>query len=775
MRVLCGRVYNYRSIEDLQLEFDESGIHALLGAPGSGKSSFLGAFGFALYGDPGTGIDLIDLRYDKADDSVPAGADFTWAHGQDTYRTLREMRRVTRGGKTVEKTIARMWHNGTEIEGITPTLMTKEVTRILGMGARAFRGANMIAQGEVDTLATATPTEVAELVEEHTGIAPLTKLRETARRAASTAQAAADAIVGNPEDVARAEANEKEAQAVAAAADADHEVATQRAARAQDEWMERDRHSTNLRAAERRATDSRHAVVAAQGAESAAQDRVLAATAAATEQGLDATVGVADLEGQRDRLQELMSTLAAAGGAARKATVDAATSQVAAQDAVATAESYDRAATVTQIDAATARRAAAEQTGREADREQAARRAEATRLDKAVSTLSAAAGEAHCPTCQQALTNAAGITADLAAQRDAAQAAADDAHRRTVAARAEFDDAGAAIAACERTLRSIDSALERAAQQRAAAEHATRVLADTETTLREIVAAAGGDAAVAAADLLDAALGAHAKLNASLAGIAAKVGAVNEVTAARGALQRARQQVGTAAAAVVDAPAPEDVALAEKETAEARARLDDANRRASDAQAMRSGAQTGLMQVTNDADIARDQWRRKQAALLEAEKARGVADTVAALRQDLLADYTRRISESASELLQRFGGEQVAFHLDSDFVPRIELADGRMRKTKLLSGGEKARAGLAFRLGISMQLTDGGLPDQIFGDEVTQYLDDAGRRAVVETIGDLFTAPILVSHTDEILDYATTVHTLHRNPLGATEVSDIAA
>lgn len=773
MRVLCGRVYNYRSIEDLQLEFDESGIHALLGAPGSGKSSFLGAFGYALYGDPGTGIDLIDLRYDKADDSVPAGADFTWAHGQDTYRTLREMRRATRGGKTTEKTIARMWHNGTELDGITPTLMTKEVTRILGMGARAFRGANMIAQGEVDTLATATPTEVAELVEEHTGIAPLTKLRETARKAASTAQSAADAIVGNPEDVDRTEANEKEAQAAADAADADYRVATERATRAQAEWRALDQQSTDLRAAERLAANSRNAVVAAQGVAAAAQDRLSAATA--TARGLDATVDLAELEDQRDRLQELMSTLAAAGGAARKAAADADAAQAAARDAATAADTYDRAAAVAQIDEATTRRAAAEQDGRAADREQAARRAEATRLDKAVATLREAVGEAHCPTCQQQLADVARTTEDLVAQRDAALAAANDAHGRTVAARALFDEAGAAIIAGERTLRSIESAREHADRLRAAADLTAHDLTVAEATLRETVAAAGGNASAAAGDLLDAAIGAHAKVRESLDVVGAKVGAVNEVSAANGALQRAQQQVETATAAVVDAPAPEDVALAEEATATARAHLDDANRTASDAQAMRSATQTGLLQVTNDADIARDQWRRKQAALLEAEKARGVADTVAALRQDLLADYTRRISESASELLQRFGGEQVAFHLDSDFVPRIELADGRMRKTKLLSGGEKARAGLAFRLGISMQLTDGGLPDQIFGDEVTQYLDDAGRRAVVETIGDLFTAPILVSHTDEILDYATTVHTLHRNPLGATEIADIAA
>lgn len=114
-------------------------------------------------------------------------------------------------------------------------------------------------------------------------------------------------------------------------------------------------------------------------------------------------------------------------------------------------------------------------------------------------------------------------------------------------------------------------------------------------------------------------------------------------------------------------------------------------------------------------------------------------------------------------------------HLDSDFVPRVEMADGRMCKTKLLSGGEKARAGLAFRLAISMQVTEGELPDQILGDEVTQYLDEDGRRGVIETIGRLFTAPILVSHTDEIYDYAASVHTLERDHFGTTRLAGAPA
>ncbi|MDN5759020.1 MAG: SMC family ATPase, partial [Tomitella sp.] len=232
MRVISVRIFNYRSIKNLELQFNGDGTHALLGSPGAGKSSVLGAIAFALYGDPGPGIDLVEVRYDKAEDKSVAGADVTWQHGGDTYRCVRELRRGTRGGKTIEKTSARMWRGDTELEGITPSAMTNEVATILGMGPRAFRGANYIAQGEVDALTTAPPSEVASLIEEHTGVTALTKLRDHARKDASTAQARADGLIGDPDVVAAAEATEGEAQKALRSADQEHEAARAQADRA---------------------------------------------------------------------------------------------------------------------------------------------------------------------------------------------------------------------------------------------------------------------------------------------------------------------------------------------------------------------------------------------------------------------------------------------------------------------------------------------------------------------------------------------------------------
>ena len=63
-----------------------------------------------------------------------------------------------------------MWRDGIEVDNMTPTEMTKQVTAILGMSDRSYAGSSLIRQGEVDTLTTATPSVVQQLVEDHTGI-----------------------------------------------------------------------------------------------------------------------------------------------------------------------------------------------------------------------------------------------------------------------------------------------------------------------------------------------------------------------------------------------------------------------------------------------------------------------------------------------------------------------------------------------------------------------------------------------------------------------------
>src|SRR5699024_5273596 len=109
-----------------------------------------------------------------------------------------------------------------------------------------------------------------------------------------------------------------------------------------------------------------------------------------------------------------------------------------------------------------------------------------------------------------------------------------------------------------------------------------------------------------------------------------------DVHAARAAHADAVTALEAATAALVDPVDPDELATAETEAAGARARLDEANTDKARAESVYAAANAGHMQATNAADLARAQWDTKRKAIHDAEVQRGIASTLAALREDML-------------------------------------------------------------------------------------------------------------------------------------------
>lgn len=771
MRMLTAHLENFRSAAELDVDFREEGLTAIIGAPGSGKSSIFAGLMFSLYGVAGPDQDLLDVRYDRAADKSVVVADYVWTHDGTEYRTRRELRRGVRKGAPVEKSSAQMWRDGIEVDNMTPTEMTKQVTAILGMSDRSYAGSSLIRQGEVDTLTTATPSVVQQLVEDHTGIGIITKARDAARKRANEARAIADAMPGSLDEVQTSAAAATEAATTAANATSVVDAAKANAERARRNWQDSDATANRLRRSQINAQTSRDAVTSASGALDAARTSAEGADAAAAALGITEDTNLDDLIEQLERWAQQRATLANAGntvyyaaGAATSATRDHATAQSASDTATA-----HRDRTVAALNTLGDRLTQLTEQLENSRVAAAAARADSARLDKALTTLTGAA--AHCPTCLQSLDDADALVATLTDQRNRARTAAAKAEHQAGDVTTSIATVREQITSTRGDLDQMDKLVAAAAQAQDRAKHARSELAAAMTHCQQVLGTAVSDAEDAIA-----------KIGAAIASVDAQRDTAGEQRGAITAVRTAWEQVASATArldkarvAVSDAPDPAAVEDAITRAAEQRVTADALAADAADAAANAHGLQVAASQLQAAAESSARQWEQKQQAVRDAEIADTTAELLTAYRQDLIGDFCEGISAAATELLERFGGEHVAFHLDPTFVPRVELADGRLRKTSSLSGGEKARVGLAFRLGISMQITDGGLPDQIIGDEITQYLDDDGRRQVVATISDLFASPILVSHTAEILDYATLVYRVERTPLGATTLADTTA
>ncbi|WP_231498964.1 AAA family ATPase [Gordonia alkanivorans] len=767
--MLVATLRNFRSIENLTLDFRSEGLHAVIGRPGSGKSSVFTGLLFSLYGVAGPDQDLLDLRYDKAPDGAAVVADYIWTHEGTEYRTLRELKRGTRKGRPYEKSSARMWRDGTEIDQMTPTEMTKQVTDILGMNDRSYAGSSLIRQGEVDTLTTASPAAVQQIVEDLTGIGEISKARDAARKRASEARAVAEAMPGEL-DTAQAAADEvaaaeNDAQLVMADAD----KATARASRARGNWSQADDTANQLRRRATEAQRAREAVSAAQGAVTAAQESAQDADRRLVDLGVDGDTDLAELETTLQRHSADRSAAASAGNAVHYAIreVEAATADldVARKSAAAAADSRDVLnQTVEKL--ATAVTAIAEEI---TDGEVRARSAESTAAQAMESAELLRGADATCPTCSQGIAEPGALVATLIEQHRTWTATAADARARVQQLRQRKSTKEHELTEVRGQIDQVDK-LEASVAQ--AADRLTRALRDRAALVGECADLVGVQSDIAA-EVMAAVRNYIGELDAKLGTMGEQRAALQAATTAWQQVRRATERLSVAREAAHEAPDPTAVEAAITLAAELRADADALATQASEASARAQTAQARCVQLRAAAELAARQWDQKREAVLDAEVAGTTAAALTAYRQDLIADFCAGISAGATELLERFGGEHVAFHLDSDFVPRVELADGRLRKTSSLSGGEKARVGLAFRLGISMQITANGLPSQLLGDEVTQYLDDDGRRQVVATISQLFTSPIMVSHTSEVLDHATRVHEFRRSPLGVTQVADV--
>lgn len=771
MRITHLHGTNFRSLDDVALDLTDDGMIALIGAPGSGKSSLLSLVPFVLYGDTGQNGTLTDLRRRGSDENERCGGTITLTHNGDRIEASRWLTRTRPKGRIKETGHASLAINGEFVDGITPTRLTSEITRILGQPKDAFRGANFIGQGEVDVLATATPTEVQALVEHHTGLAPLTKARQRAREAAREAATKAKALPGDEADLRVAESN---------LAEAEDETAEAREA-ARTAGAQRDRSRENLDAATAEADRLREATDAARSS----KDRLVGARAIAasardqlaqTIREAEPAIGGIDLDtipAQMADVDAKLQELTDAGVAYKHFRTAAARAESYAAETHRTAQGIDREALGREVDEAKAKIVAADSDGRAAAELGAAAEAEARRIERALDQLNhAESGKACCPTCRQQVADLDGLRAqfqqELADCQD--RLAKAQAARRT--AGAAHEQASDALARATATLRDADTAARDAARADQDRLAAVSTADERAQVLRAAITALDGqvDPHCQGQELLDAGLTAHAHAKQALAGMQAAQQAGQAISRAHAAVANADQAVAAAQEGLRDEPDPEALRAAVETVRQLQADHDEKVAAASRAERLLSACEVGAGEMRVRVEAERAKWDAKSKALTDAEVAAGTADAITALRSELLAEYTGQISTSATELLARFGGEHVAFHLDSDFVPRVELLDGTLVDTRTLSGGEKARAGLAFRLGITLQITQGGVPDQVLGDEVTNYLDEDGRRAVIAALQQLFPSVVLISHTSEALDFASRTISLDRDPLGATTV-----
>lgn len=158
-------VKNWKTFTEATLNLELSGLTGIVGQNGSGKSSFVDAILWCLFGAQPKGVTKGALRRRKADRKTEETfVKVTFLHAGQTVEVFRRMK-----GKN-DTVTAGTFLDGNEVTVDTGSTVEKWVINRLGMDAQGFRTAIVVPQKELDSLVDALPSVRREHIEKLAGI-----------------------------------------------------------------------------------------------------------------------------------------------------------------------------------------------------------------------------------------------------------------------------------------------------------------------------------------------------------------------------------------------------------------------------------------------------------------------------------------------------------------------------------------------------------------------------------------------------------------------------
>lgn len=196
------RVKNFRRFIEADLELPASGLTGISGVNGSGKSTFLVALMFCLFGQQPKDVNKDELRYNKADfKTEPTIVSVGFQHAGQTVEVIR---RISGTRHTVT---ADIFLDGKAATIATGSTAANWVTTRLGMGAQGFQTAVVVPQDELNDLINALPSVRRERIEKLAGIEDMNQAVKNSRAEEGNLSKEVAAMLGSAETAAELEAN----------------------------------------------------------------------------------------------------------------------------------------------------------------------------------------------------------------------------------------------------------------------------------------------------------------------------------------------------------------------------------------------------------------------------------------------------------------------------------------------------------------------------------------------------------------------------------------
>jgi len=157
---------------------------------------------------------------------------------------------------------------------------------------------------------------------------------------------------------------------------------------------------------------------------------------------------------------------------------------------------------------------------------------------------------------------------------------------------------------------------------------------------------------------------------------------------------------------------------------------------------------SSIEHLTEKRAIYKKELERHKELLRSVEVAAATMATLVEFRTDRVKTALPTIESYASELLSRFtDGKFIALKLDEKFNASVILSSGVERAVGMLSGGELSAAAIALRLSVSMMLNASDSSNLIILDEVLVSQDADRSELILSTIKDVCKGQVvMISH-----------------------------
>lgn len=769
------RLRNFRKVREGTFTPLESGVTGLSGANGAGKSSFLAAAIWALFGVRPDDVPTSGLRRQGSSVKDECSVSVLFRHGGQIIEVIRELR-----GKN-NKTIMNVFVDGKEQTITTPTFAEQWIRDRLKIDASAFTTAFVVRQKELDSLVDARPAERRATIERLSGIEKMSAALKTARAEENTAKSEVSHMRGSEELVDQAQQLVAENEALISDLDKElvsvTEVARARSKAVKESSAQLDKlvaSSDNYRNAQNALESKEKEIANAKAFLSriteemnsyAPPSKEIPSSAVLEEKGKNQAAQKKELQ---QKLEEVQANAVRHESqlASLVRSVDESKKEIEAQQTLVkslSVESGLEESLKKELKQAESEVSTFVESQSRAEAEISGIEKQQSALTRSIAALKDSPHDANCPTCRTHLEDPATLIEDLENQVAELQERAKSLASELSDVKNSLNTARIRLSDVERRLDDLDSerrdleqaqnALVSASERLTALQGEVEAAKDNKPSEGEIealrkqitdleIALEESRALFQSARLAERNKARFDQLSQEAE---AKQNEINE-------LEEALVEIQTYISSL-PIVSETDLATARTAVRTAEQELEEAKSAYNNVEYQLGIGKERLAYAEKEYQQAKTDYERKKSALVALSQKAAVSDILDEFRKDRIASIAPELSETATSLISAMtNGYYTEVLLDENFTPSVIDIEGNERPVSWLSGGEESVVALALRIAIGDLMT-GGEGGLLWLDEVLTAQDSARRSSLLNTLRNLTGRQIvMINHTPDAND-----------------------